>query len=350
MTEQTNPTQSEVGQPAGGGHANFPPFDASTFPAQILWLAITFGALYYVMAKIALPRVGAVISERKARIAKDLDDATAMQQQADAAAAAHQKTLADARLKAQGLAQEARDRLAAEAETRRKTLEGELAARLALAEQQIAETRAQAMTNVESIAREAAGAIVERLLGRPADGRRSPRRSPRSSRTEPGAGPMEFDAEFFVTIGFLVFLCLLGYLGAHRMVLSSLDARGKAIADELAQAAKLRDEATALLASFGKRAAEAEANAAAIVAEARAQAEQLAKETAERMADFVARRTKQAETKIAMAEAQAAADVRAAAADHAARAAERVLRDQTQGAAGAELVAREISGLKDRLN
>ncbi len=161
---------------------------------------------------------------------------------------------------------------------------------------------------------------------------------------------MEFDAEFFVTIGFLVFLCLLGYLGAHRMVLSSLDARGKAIADELAQAAKLRDEATALLASFGKRAAEAEANAAAIVAEARAQAEQLAKETAERMADFVARRTKQAETKIAMAEAQAAADVRAAAADHAARAAERVLRDQTQGAAGAELVAREISGLKDRLN
>ena len=93
-----------------------------------------------------------------------------MQQQADAAAAAHQKTLADARLKAQGLAQEARDRLAAEAETRRKTLEGELAARLALAEQQIAETRAQAMTNVESIAREAAGAIVERLLGRPADG------------------------------------------------------------------------------------------------------------------------------------------------------------------------------------
>jgi F-type H+-transporting ATPase subunit b len=170
MSETTNPTHSEVGQPAGGGHANFPPFDASTFPAQLLWLAITFGALYYVMARIALPRVGAVIGDRKARIAKDLDDATAMQQQADAAAAAHQKTLADARAKALGLAQEARDRLAAEAEARRKTLEGELAARLALAEQQIAATRAEAMTNVESIAREAAGAIVERLLGRPADG------------------------------------------------------------------------------------------------------------------------------------------------------------------------------------
>jgi F-type H+-transporting ATPase subunit b len=161
---------------------------------------------------------------------------------------------------------------------------------------------------------------------------------------------MEFDAEFYVTLGFIVFLCLLGYLGVHRMVLSSLDARGKAIADELAQAAKLREEATALLASFTKKAAEAEASAAAIIADARVQAEQMAKETAERMADFVARRTKQAETKIAMAEAQASADVRAAAADHAVKAAELMLRDQTQGATGADLVTREISGLKERLN
>jgi F-type H+-transporting ATPase subunit b len=76
----------------------------------------------------------------------------------------------------------------------------------------------------------------------------------------------------------------------------------------------------------------------------------LAKETAERMADFVVRRTKQAETKIAMAEAQASADVRAAAADHAVKAAEVVLRDQTQGATGADLVTREISSLGGRLN
>jgi F-type H+-transporting ATPase subunit b len=161
---------------------------------------------------------------------------------------------------------------------------------------------------------------------------------------------MELDAEFYVTLGFIVFLCLLGYLGVHRMVLGALDARGKAIADELAQAVKLREEATALLASFGKKAAEAEANAAAIIADARAQAEQLAKETAERMADFVTRRTKQAEVKIAMAEAQAAADVRAAAANHAVNAAEAMLRDQTRGDAGAELVARDISDLKNRLN
>ena len=161
---------------------------------------------------------------------------------------------------------------------------------------------------------------------------------------------MQFDAEFFVLLGFIVFICLLGYLGVHRTVLAALDARGAAVADELAQAVKLREEASALLASFEKKTAEAEANAAAIVAEARAQAEELAKETAARLADFVARRTKQAETKIAFAEAQAAADVRAAAADQAARAAEIVLRGETQGATGAELVAREIAGLGDRLN
>jgi F-type H+-transporting ATPase subunit b len=91
---------------------------------------------------------------------------------------------------------------------------------------------------------------------------------------------MAFDAEFFVTIGFLVFLCLLGYLGAHRMLLSSLDKRGKAIADELAAAAKLRDEAVTLLASFERKAAEAETNAAEIVANAKAEAEGLAKEAA----------------------------------------------------------------------
>ena len=161
---------------------------------------------------------------------------------------------------------------------------------------------------------------------------------------------MEIDAEFFVLLGFLVFVGVLIYVGAHRMVLQGLDARGEAIQAELDQAKRLRAEAIALLASFEKKTAEAEANAAAIVAEARAQAEQLAKDAAERMNDFIARRTKQAEAKIAFAEAQAAADVRAAAADHAARAAEVVLKDQMQGSGGADLVAREIAGIKARLN
>jgi F-type H+-transporting ATPase subunit b len=167
MAEQAT-TQTEVGQPAAG-HEAFPPFDASNFPSQIVWFFIAFGFLYWYMSKRALPQIAAVIENRKARIAADLDDATKMQQQADAAAAAHEKKLADARAKALAMAQAARDQIAAESEAKRKAHEDELARRLAASEQQIAATRTQALGNVAEIARETTGAIVERLGGRPAD-------------------------------------------------------------------------------------------------------------------------------------------------------------------------------------
>ena len=158
------------------------------------------------------------------------------------------------------------------------------------------------------------------------------------------------DAEFFVLLAFVVFIFGLGYLGVHKMVLAGLDKRGKAVADELAQAAKLRQEAQALLQSFDAKKADADRQAAEIVADARVHAEQLTKDAAVRMEEFVTRRTAQAEAKIAFAEQQAASQVRAAAADHAARAAEILLRDETRGTAGADLVSREIAGLKGRLN
>ena len=167
-TTDPDPTQTQVGQ-AGGAHSNFPPFDAGTFPSQLVWFAIAFGFLYWYLSKRGLPELGAVIEGRKARIAGDLDEATAMQQKADAAAAAHEKTLAEARAKAQSLAQAARDAAAADAQAKRQALEDELAAKLADAERGIAKTRADAMANVAEVARDAAGAIVERLGGRPAD-------------------------------------------------------------------------------------------------------------------------------------------------------------------------------------
>lgn len=165
---QSETTKTEVGQ-EGGSHSSFPPFDSSNFPSQLLWFAIAFGFLYWFMSKRALPLIGKVIEDRKARIARDLDEATRMQQRADAAAAAHEKTLAEARAKAQALAQAARDKAAAESDARRKALEDALAARLSASEGQIAATRAQAMSNVTEIARDAAGAIVERLSGKTVD-------------------------------------------------------------------------------------------------------------------------------------------------------------------------------------
>ena len=158
------------------------------------------------------------------------------------------------------------------------------------------------------------------------------------------------DAEFFVLLGFVVFVAVLYRVGAHKMVLSGLDARGKAIADELAQASTLRQEAEALLASFDKKRAAAEAQAASIIAEAQAEAQRIAQDSAARLEEFITRRTAQAESKIALAEAQATAEVRAAAADHATRAAEILLTDAAKGQAGADIVTREIDALKARLN
>ena len=161
---------------------------------------------------------------------------------------------------------------------------------------------------------------------------------------------MHFDAEFFVAAGFAVFLMLLGYLGVHRKLTAGLDARIKKVEDELADARRLRAEAEAVLASFKKKAADAEAEAASIVTLAKAEADNIAKETAARMAEFVERRGKQAEAKIAMAEAQVTAEVRAAAADAAIKAAETVIRAHTTGAVASNLVGAGIQDLKRLMN
>ena len=164
---QQNPAHTEVAHESAG-HGGFPPFNAQTFGSQIVWLAIAFGLLYLLMSRVALPRVAGVLGQRRDTIGAQLDAAAVMQAQAKAASDAQEKSIAEARGKAQALAKEARDALASEADTRRKTLEAELAARLAAAETQIGETTARAMANVDSIATEAAAAIVERLSGKPA--------------------------------------------------------------------------------------------------------------------------------------------------------------------------------------
>ncbi|WP_026607290.1 ATP F0F1 synthase subunit B [Methylocapsa acidiphila] len=155
-----------------------------------------------------------------------------------------------------------------------------------------------------------------------------------------------FNEEFFVALGFAIFVVLLGYLGVHKKLGAALDQRGDRIKGELAEAERLRAEAEALLASYEKRRAEAEVEAQAVVAQARAEAELLAKEAHERTADFIQRRTKQAEEKIASAEAQAMAEVRAAAADAASKVAETVLKAEAKGALGEELISKGISDLK----
>lgn len=143
----------------------FPPFDATTFASQLLWLALAFVILYMLMARVALPRIGSILEARRAAIDDDLAAAERLKGDSDAALAAYEKSLADARSRAQAIANETHAKEAAAAEENRKTVEAELDAKLGAAEQTITATKAAAMGNVRGIATEAAAAIIERLVG-----------------------------------------------------------------------------------------------------------------------------------------------------------------------------------------
>jgi len=158
------------------------------------------------------------------------------------------------------------------------------------------------------------------------------------------------DAETWVAIGFVIFIGVLVYVGAPQMITRALDARAKRVQDELDEARRLKEEAQKLLAEYQGKQQQAETEAASIIAGARAEAECIAAESHAKMEDFVARRTKMAETKIAQAEAQAVADVRAAAAEAAVTAAEKVLADTVKGKVAEDLITRGISDVKSKLN
>ncbi len=151
---------------APAGHSAFPPFQSEHFPSQLAWLAVTFVLLYVLMAKIALPRIGSIFAERSRVIGDDLKAAEGLKQRSDAAHAAYEKSLADARTRAQAIASATRERQAKDAEAAQRRLETELQERLAAAERSIAATRGAAMGNVRSIAADTAAAIVERLIGK----------------------------------------------------------------------------------------------------------------------------------------------------------------------------------------
>jgi F-type H+-transporting ATPase subunit b len=158
-------TTSTEHVPAGEHKGAFPPFQSQTFASQLVWLVIAFVLLYVLMAKWALPRVGRIIESRQKRIADDLADAERLKVQSDEAVAAYEKALADARARAQAIANETREQQQAAADATRKTLEGELNVKLAEAEKSIAATKQAAMANVRAIAEDAAHAIIKRLIG-----------------------------------------------------------------------------------------------------------------------------------------------------------------------------------------
>lgn len=159
-----------------------------------------------------------------------------------------------------------------------------------------------------------------------------------------------FEAEFWVAAAFFIFLGVLGYFRVHKLVLSSIDERRQRIKAELDDARRLKSEAEALLAQYKRKQQEAEREAQAIVASAQNEAQRMAAEAGVKLEEFVARRTKMAESKIAQAEAQALADIRAAAADAAVAAAEAILNRTVDGKVADGLIARGIADLEGKLN
>ena len=160
-------THTETGVEHGGGA--FPPFDPSNYPSQILWLAITFGLFYLFLKKVIVPRIGGILEVRRDRIAQDLDQAARMKEDADAAVAAYEQELAEAKANANSIGQAARDSAKADAEAERKKVEAEHEARLAEDEKRIAGIKAKAMGEVGTIAEDTAAAIVQQLTGAKVD-------------------------------------------------------------------------------------------------------------------------------------------------------------------------------------
>ena len=156
---------------AEGGHkAPFPPFQKDTFASQLVSLVIAFVALYLIVSRIALPRVGSLLDERQNKIEGDLAQAQKLKDASDDALKAYESELAAARSRAQAISAETREKLTAASEAERKTLEERLSLKLAEAEKTIASTRETAMSNVRGIAADAAAAIVQRLTGVLPDG------------------------------------------------------------------------------------------------------------------------------------------------------------------------------------
>jgi F-type H+-transporting ATPase subunit b len=158
------------------------------------------------------------------------------------------------------------------------------------------------------------------------------------------------EPETWVAIAFIILMGAFGYLGVHRTVLKALDNRSARIKGELEDALRLKQEAAKVLAEYQARRASAEREAEDIVTGARAEAERIAAEARAKMEDFVARRTKTAENKIALAEAQALADVRAAAAEAAVAAAANIMSQSVKGQVADELLAKGIAEVKQKLN
>jgi F-type H+-transporting ATPase subunit b len=141
----------------------FPPFNPETFASQLLWLVITFAALYFIISRVAIPQIGGILESRRTRIEGDLKEAERLRVETERAAAAYEEALAEARANAHAIAEETRQGIRTDIEGKRAKVERDLSAKVAEAEGRIAETKTAALSNVQQIAADTAAALVAQL-------------------------------------------------------------------------------------------------------------------------------------------------------------------------------------------
>lgn len=165
MAETATQTLNATVEQPGAGHEVFPPFDTTNYPSQLLWLAISFGLLFLLLSKVVLPKFSSLLEDRRNRIANDLKQAHQFKAETDAAVAAYEAALAEARKKAGTIAAETRDKVKADVDARQKVEDAKFASQLAAAEAQIAAAKTEGLSQVGEIASQTARAIVSRLSG-----------------------------------------------------------------------------------------------------------------------------------------------------------------------------------------
>ncbi len=165
MAQQQTNAQTEVAGGANEAGGNFPPFDTASFGSQLLWLAITFGLLYYLMSKVALPRIANILEVRRDRIASDLGEAERLKRETDEAIASYEQSLAEARQNAHGIAHTAREEAKSHIEAEFSKVEADIAGQLDAADAKISSVKEAAMGEVDSIAQSTTEAILEQIMG-----------------------------------------------------------------------------------------------------------------------------------------------------------------------------------------
>ncbi|MFD1626233.1 ATPase [Azospirillum griseum] len=156
------PNAAHGGEHASGG---LPQLNPANFPTQIFWLALTFGVLYYLMSKKALPRVAEVLEARQERISRDLAKAAQLKEEAEAVLAQVEQSLAGARAEALTLIGQTSAEIESNTQSRQAALTADLAARLTAAEASIASAKDQAIANIRTTSADIARDIASRLAG-----------------------------------------------------------------------------------------------------------------------------------------------------------------------------------------